>query len=826
MNTWSDHVWHDVRFGLRVLRRSPGFTALALLSIALAVAASTAIFSIVEAVLLRPLPFPEPDRLVRILFNEPHLGLSDIPFSLPELEDLRTRSGVFEQVLPLAGGSVNLAGPTGAERLEFVVSSPDYFAMLGAAPEIGRLFGPQDFARGFAPVAVISDGLWRRSFGADRSIIGRTVRLDNDPYTIVGVVQRGFRHPGATISGNVDAWLTAGFSADPFPTPLRSHHAIAAGIGRLRTGITVEAAQARLGAMATALRAEFPGDYPAAAQWTIQVRPLKESLVGNVRRMLLVLLAAVILIVFVVSLNLANLLLARAIGRQHEIAVRLALGATRGRVVQQLLTESALLAAVGGTAGVMAAFNIIDAITRFVPANLPRLDQVRIDGAVLAFALGMSIATALIFSVAPALQAAKVGIVRAVREGSRGSGDSVRMTRFRDLLVVSELALAVVLMVGAGLLFRTLRELVHENPGFNPTQMVTAQVWLPVPNNPNADPYVGNQRKNTFDRELLRRVRAFPGIESAALTSNLPTTAQTDRRNFDRLVIEDRPNEASEDMHAERIRVTPDYFRVLQAQLVRGRFFTESDDDGRTPVAIVDESTARRFWAGQDPLGRRVRFGPDPAQPWVTVVGVVGDLKQSGLDVDGAPHVYVSLYQNGDRTLGIVMRTSLQSAGLEPEIRGAVRAIDGGVTVFGVASMSDVIDRSLASRRFSANLVSGFAAVALVLAFVGIYGVLSFVVGQRSREIGLRMALGASRSSVLRLFLRRGVMLAAIGIAAGLVVSASTSSILASLVYGIRPRDPLVFLAVPLTLLVIAIVASYVPARRATKIDPMVALRD
>jgi predicted permease len=398
----------------------------------------------------------------------------------------------------------------------------------------------------------------------------------------------------------------------------------------------------------------------------------------------------------------------------------------------------------------------------------------------------------------------------------------------RDALIVSELAFAVVLMVGAGLLLRTLRDLLQENPGFNPTQVVAANLSLPEPNDPKADPYLTVAQQTSFNRELLRRMRAIPGIELAAITSDLPTRdlRLSDAQAIDALAIADRPVESSVDLRAERIRISSDYFKVMQAPLLRGRFFTEGDEDGKQPAVIIDETTARKYWPTRDPLGQRVRFGADPAKPWMTVVGIVKDIKSDGLDIDGIPHTYVPIYQNPNRDLSIVLRTSLPAKVLEPQIRHEIQSIDPGLPAFDVSSMNDVVDRSLASRRFSAELVVGFAAVALLLASIGIYGLLAYMVGQRSREIGLRMILGAPRADILKLVLRKGVVLASVGIVAGVVLSACTASMMASLLYGVRPHDPAVFLVAPLLLLVVALLASYIPAWRATKVDPIVALRE
>ena len=715
--------------------------------------------------------------------------------------------------------------------------SPNYFSMLGATPELGRLFGHQDFALGFAPVVVISDGLWRRSYGADPGVLGRSLRLDNDLYTIVGVLSPGFRHPGPTIPA-VEVWITCGFSGDPFPAPARGLRILPGAIGRLKPGLTVAPAQARLDAMAANLRRDFANDYPPQAKWTVEIVPLQQSLVGKVRPMLVVLMAAVILIVFVVSLNIGSLLLARASGRQQEMAVRAAMGASGGRMIRQMLTESLLLAFIGGIAGLTTAVITLKAVLRFVPANLPRLREVNIDWRVLGFALLISLATGLLFGLAPATHSSKAGLAGTMREGSRGSGYSAKAGRMRDALMVSQLAFAVVLMIGAGLLLETLRDLLRQNPGFNPSQVVTANIYLPNPNNPQLDPYHTLAQQIPFNRELLRRANAIPGVELAAITSNLPAadTINSDAAaygatNHNSLDIEDRPTESSGDLSAEVIRTSPEYFRVIQTPLVEGRFFTEDDENGKLPVAIIDEATARRYWwPDHDPVGRRLRirlrFGQNPVNPWSTVVGVVKNIKHDGLDVDGVPHLYVPLNQFVGRTLSLALRTSLPASTLEAQLRGAIQSVDPGLPVFNVTSMDEVLDASLASRRFSANLVAGFAGGALLLASIGIYGLLTYMVGQRSREIGLRLALGAQRADVLRLVLGKGVVLAGLGIVAGVIFSASTASMMASLLYGVRPYDPAVFLMVPLLLLVVAIAASYIPAWRATKVDPIVALRE
>src|SRR5580658_4451775 len=530
-------LFNDVRYAFRIMRKSPGFTLIIILTLALGIGANTSIFSIVNAVLLRSLPYYDPSRLVKITFNNPGIGLRDIPFSVPELEDLKSRAGVFEDVSVVVSGSTNLTGARQQpERLELLEVSPNYFSMLGAPPQIGRLFGSQDFALGFAEAAVISDGLWRRSYGGDPDVLGKHLQLDNDPYTIVGVLPAGFRHPGKTIARDVEVWVTCGFSGDPYPKPARNVKVAREAIGRLKPGIDVTQAQARLTAMASELRSDFPNNYPPEAKWSIEIQPLQDSLVGNVRPQLLVLMAAVVLVVLIASANIANLLLARASGRQREMALRMALGAGRFRMVRQMLTEALVLSVIAGVAGVLAAKLTLSFIIRFVPASVPRLAEVGVDRTVLLFALLISIFTGIIFGLAPAFQAMKADMTAATREGAQGSGTSAKTFRLRSVLIVSELALTVVLMVGAGLLLRTFWGLIQENPGFNPSRVVTASFYLPVPNDPKMDVYADFSKRTSFFRDVIRRVATIPGIDRAAMTSDLPGARPTTTAA---LVIED-----------------------------------------------------------------------------------------------------------------------------------------------------------------------------------------------------------------------------------------------------------------------------------------------
>lgn len=816
---------HDIRYGMRLLWKSPGFTAVAILTLALGIGANTVIFSVINSVLLRSLPFRNPDRLVKLTFDDPALGLAETPYSVPELEDLKSRTDIFEEVAVVWPVSVNLTGSKQPERLELLGTSPNYFSLLGdVKPARGRLFGPQDFSLGIAEAVVISDGLWHRAYGGDPNVIGKAIRLDNDLYTIVGILPPEFRHPGKTVATDVEIWgESSGYSADPFPKPSRSTRFLPETMARLKPGVTLEEAQAKLDVMAAQIRTQFASDYAPGSSWTVRIHSLQESLVGNVRPILLVLMGAVILIIAITSVNIANLLLARASGRQREVSMRLALGASRGRIIRQMLTESVFLSFIAGVVGILTAYLVLHFVIQFVPFKIPRQSEISIDWLVLGFAMLISLLTAIVFGIAPAIQSAKTDLLLTLREGARGSGYSTKTHRLRGLLIISEMAFTVVLMIGSGLLMRTLLHLLQEDPGFISTKVAVSSIWLPVPNDPKLDPYLGIDRQIPFDRELLRRMSTIPGVEMAAITSDLPGSPPAVSRN---LIIEDLPANSSQKLIAEIIRVSPDYFRVIQTPLVQGRFFSESDQAGGLPVAIIDSTTARQYWPDRDPIGRRFRFGQGANTPWLTIVGVIKDIKHDGLDVNTVPHIYVSVYQQQGRTVSLVLRTALSPALLERRITEEVHKVDPGLPVFAVQSMNEVMERSLAPRRFSAELVGAFAALALLLASVGIYGLLTYLVGQRSQEIGVRIALGAQRGDILRLILGQGALLAGVGVSAGLILAAIAAPSIATMLYGIRVIDPTVFFAAPLLLIIVSFAASYIPARRAAKVNPIVAIRE
>jgi predicted permease len=813
----------DMRFCLRTLRKSPGFTVVVILTLALGIGANTAIFSIVDGVLLRPLPFPKPEQLVKIVENAPGAGLHDFGTSEPELRDLQARGDIFDSVSAVWPVSTDVTGGSHPERIEAVVVSPNYFSLLGAQSQLGRILGPRDKAQGFAEAALISDAFWRRAFGADPNVLGRRIKLDGDAYTIVGVMPPGFRHPGKTVATDTDIWPTAGFAADPFTKPpKRSEHQIVGLIGRLRSGVSLQVAQARLDSLSAQLRAQYPDDYKAGSGFAIQLEPLKDSLTGNLRPLLLTLLGAVGMMLLIGCANVANLLLVRAAGRQREMALRQSLGATRARLVRQTLTESLLLAVAAGLVGVAAAAWSLKLLLYLVPANIPRLAEVTIDARVLIFSLGVSVLTGVLFGLAPALQFSGFDLATYLKESSRGSSSSQRQNRASSALVAAEFAICLILMTGAGLLVHSFWKLIETDPGFNPQSAMVARMWLPVPNDPKQDVYTQKFR-TPFVREVLRRVRELPGISRAAMSTGVPLSQGSPPAP---ITVEGLANRAGDATLADVIGVSPDYFAALGTPLVSGRFFTESDQPGSQAVALVDRATAARYWPGESPLGKRVKLGPvQSTAAWSTVVGVVGNIRHDAIETEGAPHLYFSIYQYSTRTLNVVVRSASDPARLGESLRREIQVVDPNLPVFGISSFSNVVASSLTPHRFSAQLMGAFALLALLLAAIGIYGVLAYFVGQRVREIGVRMALGASAGEVVRLVLLQGMYPILAGTAVGLVGAFACSRLLAQLLYGVSASDPLVYLAVPAFLLLTALLASYIPARRATRIDPLTALR-
>ena len=686
-----------------------------------------------------------------------------------------------------------------------------------ARPQIGRVFGPEDRAPGFAEAALISDGLWRRLFGADPKALGKQIRVDNDLYTIVGVMPAGFRHPGRTVSADVEMWGTAGFVAAPFPiVPQRSQRAIPGAIARLKSGLSLSQAQFQLDNLTATLQREFPGDYRAYAHWRIRIEPLRDGLVSNVRPLLWVLLGAVGLMLLTGCVNIANLLLARASGRERELAIRQALGAARGRIVGQLITESVFLSTIAGVVGVGVAAATLRLLLNLAPAKLPRLNEISIDVRVLLFALLVSLITGVVFGLVPAIESSRPSLT------NRSSGRSVRQNRTSSMLVIGEFAICMILLTGAGLLVRSFWMLTSLNPGFNPQNVLVARIWLPVPNDPATDVYAKVEDRRNFVKEVLRRTSVLPGVTTAAMTTSVPLS--NDINPFP-ITVEDRA-QSSDGLLAELVSVSPEYFTALGTPLLSGRVFQETDQIGAPPVALVDRFTAQRFWPGESAIGKRVKIGgPQSRQPWATIIGIVGDIRHDGIAVDGVPHLYFPIFQRVTKVLGVVLRGSADPSTLSEAVRQAIQAVDPNLPVFGIRTLSEMVQGSVAQQRFSAQLMASFAVLAMLLAAIGIYGVLSYSIGQRSREIGIRMALGARGTEVVWMIVWQGMRLILTGAAVGIVSAFGFSRLLARLLYGVSATDPWVFSTVAVLLIGVALLATYLPARRAIAIDPLLALR-
>lgn len=817
----------DLRYASRLLSKKPGFTALAIITLALGIGGNIATYSVVHAILLNPLPFPHPEQLVRVYDDLRGSNARDVGMSVPEMYDLEKRSAVFQDLAGLVSADADLAGADHPERSELLGTTAGYFTILGAKPQLGSIYTPKEAQPGFTGQVVISDGLWHREFGGSRDVIGKQIRLDNDLYSIIGVMPPGFRHPGRTLESDVDEWASCGMAANPFPDPpQRATRIIPGAVARLRPGITLAQAQAQLDAFVAHLRQEYPNDYPAAEGWSVRLVPLQEDLVGNVRTELVVLFGAVAFVLLIACVNLATFLLAKSASRHREMAIRLALGAGRIRLTRQLLTESLLLAMIAGVLALLVVVWLKGSLLAFAPANLPRLNEVSISGPVLLFAFLISLLTGVLFGLVPALQADNSSQVEALREGSRGSGSSAHHTKLSRILVASEIALSLVLLIGAGLLVRSFQHLLATNPGFDPHNLVTAQIWLAVPNDPKTDPYFTVEKRAAFNREVLRRLRALPQVEAVSVNagSSLPMGNQ---RFQNRFTLEGLVAESDRAPVAEFAAVDPDYFPVIHTPLLAGRFFTDADDEKSQPVAIIDESLARRYFPGQDSLGKRIKIGGVQSKnPWVTIVGVVANIKSAGLDSSAVPHIYLPNYQRPSYAMAVYLRTKSAPASLAAAIREIVQSVDPNVPVFAVRTMEDVVARSTAQRRFAMQIVGVFAVIALLLAGVGIYGVMAYSVSRRTHEIGIRMALGAQRTDVLRLTLAEGGRLVVFGLASGLIGAVVLTRFLRSLLFAVAPTDLFTFATVSVLLCAVALLACYVPALRATRVNPLVALRD
>jgi predicted permease len=817
-----------------MLRKSPGFSFIAIATMALGIGATTAIYSVIDSTLLHPLPYPNPTELIRIQDDLPGTDAQDVGMSIPELRDLQA-SGIFQSIsITGRGANVNLTGGARPERLLFKGVMPSYFAILGVGAQLGRVFDPRDATPGFNLEVVLSDGLWRRQFGADPNIIGKTLRLDNDPYQVVGVMPRGFRDQGSSgRERNPELWLGAGYSGLPFEHPRRDLRLRRAVIARLQPGLSVASAQAHLDTLVDSLKKQYPADYPPEAKWTVRLIPLSESVVGNVRQSLVLLFGAVGLVLMISCVNLANLLLARASSRGREIAVRQAVGAPRTRLVRQLLIESLLLFFLGGIAGFAILFSAQHLLLRLVPDSLPQASDISIGWGVLLFALAVSIVAGTIFGLAPAWLTSRVDLIATLREG-RGSKGSRERSRARQILVISELALSLVLMVSAGLLLRSFWDLYKVQPGFNPDRVMSVRTWLPGPNDPSTDPYRTAAQQAVLMREILRRSRSIPGVEEAAVgdVDALPLGHLDGDLEPLLLVREGHDTRGNQPPVVGGSIVSPEYFHLLSIPLVRGRLFTDQDVDGTPEVAVVNQTAARTYWPNEDAVGKRVRLGQSgwtsndgSAQRaakagWTTIVGVIADARTETLTDAVAPEIYRSVYQRPFKGVAILLRGQLNPGTIAAQVREQVQAVDSTLPVFQAETLNEVLSDSLSVRRFSMEMVAFFAATALLLAGLGIYGTISYVANEQRREFAIRLALGAQRTDILKMVLRGGFGLAAAGAALGLVGSLIVSHSMASLLYGVSPTDVPTFAAVTLVLTAVALAASYIPALRATRLDP------
>ena len=801
----------DLRYGLRMLWKSPAFTSIAVLALALGIGANSAIFSVVNTVLLRPLPYKNPDQLMMVWEDATQQGF---PFNTPSpanFLDWRQQNTVFESMAAMAQRSFNLTGAGEPERFDGRRVSANLFALLGVQPVVGRSFLPEEDQPG-SRVVILSEGVWKRRFGGDPAILGRPISLDGESYSVVGVMPASVDMP--TIEGWQDQlWVPIAFDSEE--AAMRGNHYLEV-IARLKSGVTQEQAQAEMTTIARRLEQQYPESNTNVG---IRLKALHDQKVGNIKPALLVLLAAVGFVLLIACANVANLLLARAAARQKEIALRLAVGASRSRLMRQFLTESVLLALIGGAFGLMLSVVGLGILKTFMPASIAQAQEIGIDPKVLLFTGLVSLVTGLIFGLAPATQASHFNLNDTLKEGGRDSGASRKGNRIRNVLVISEVAVSFILLIGAGLLISSFLNLLKLDPGYRAENLLTAKIMLPE------NKYPDTAKRVAFFQELLRRVQALPGVESAAAGSNLPLTYHGDSMPIGVEGIPDPPPGQTPDVIYRT--VSPGYFNTMGIRIVQGRDFTPQDRLESVRVAVISEKTARHYWPGESPIGKRLKPGSTTAQgPWREVVGVVEDVRQNDFAAEPKMQMYFSYEQVVTLTPNaLVVRTKVDPLSLATAVRDAVLAIDKDQPVSNIRSMEEIVSTAVARQRFSTMLLGIFAVLALVLAAVGIYGVMSYTVAQRTREIGIRIALGAQRGDVLKMTVMQGMKLVVLGVAIGLVAAVVLTRVMASLLFGISATDPLTFISISAVLLAVAVVASYIPALRATRVDPMVALR-
>jgi len=814
-------LWQDLRYGARMLLKNPGFTLVAVTTLSLGIGANSAIFSVVNSVLLRELPYREPRRLVMVWSDRPQLqartGMTEGPVSAADFTDWRDQNQSFEQIAALHSQSLNITGAGEPKFVGGVRASASLFALLGVEARHGRVFLPEEDRAGANRVVILSDRLWVRGFGADPKIIGQTISLNNEPYTVVGVMPPDFQFPRK-------ADLPAGFQ---FPrevdlyTPLaltpeqrnnRGRHYLSV-IARLKPQTGFEQARAEMEGIAERLKQQYPNTNRDKG---VRLVAFHQQVVGKARPALLALLGAVGFVLLIACANIANLLLARGAARQKELAIRAALGAGRLRVIRQLLTESLLLAASAGALALLLAVWGVDLLRAIIPNNLPRADEIGVDVRVFGFTLVVSLGAGILFGLIPALQASRTDLNETLKEGGRSSGGGGH-NRFRGLLVISEIALALLLLVGAGLLARSFVRLMSVDPGLDPRNVLTMDIMLP------RGKYQPPQQA-AFFQQLLERLRALPGVQSAGAVYPLPLSGAEEGMGFG---IEGRPPATpGERRNAGPRWVSPDYFKALKIQLLKGRVFTESDGAEAPLVLVINEAMARQYWPNEDPIGGRVAFNGLGNQPiWREIVGVVKDVRHTALDTESKPQMYFPFTQFPSPFMTLVARTDGDPLSLVAAARSQVQAIDRDQPISNIHTMEELLAKSVSQRRFNLLLLAIFAGVALLLAVVGIYGVMSYSVEQRTHEIGVRMALGGGAADVLRLLLGQGMKLVAIGVAIGLAAAFGLTRLISALLFDVRATDPVTFVTLALLLTVVALLACYIPARRATKVDPIVALR-
>jgi putative ABC transport system permease protein len=796
----------DLRYGLRMLLRSRGVTAVAVLALALGIGANTAIFSLVEVVLLRPLPFRDADRLTMVWENNLQRGIQEFTISAPTFLDYRSQSGVFEGMVAFEAASFALTGRGEPERIRGLRVTTGFLPLLGVRPARGRDFLPAEMRPGGEGVIIVSHGLWVRRFGSDPNLLGQALTLDGKSFTVSGIMAPGFEFPERT----VEFWMPLVFTAQDMS--FRGYHHLSV-IARLKADVPLEQAWAEMNGLAGRLAQQHP---VTNRGWGVTLVPLRDQQVREVRLALLIMFGAVGFVLLIACASIANLLLARNAAREREIAIRAALGAGRLRLVRQLLAESVLLALLGGGAGLFLTPWLTRLLLAISPEDLVLPQQIGIHAGVLGFTLAVSLVTGLVFGVIPAVQASRTNLNESLKEGGRSATEGFRRHRIRSGLVILEVALALVLLVGAGLMTRSFLRLQAVDPGFRADHVLTVRLSL------SESKYSEDRQRAAFFRDLLERVETLPGVQTVAVTNCLPLVS-----DFVRLFeIEGRPAPGPGEAPAASFRaVTPGYFRAMGVAVRRGRHFSEQDGAESAGVAIVNEDLTRRYWPKEDPIGKRVHLGKLDRMGWRTIVGVVSDVRHRALDTPALGELYVPYSQWPQAATTLVVRTTWEPVQMAGAIRAEVRAVDRDQPIGEIRTMERVVSESVAPRRAVVTLLGVFASLALILAAVGIYGVIAFSVVERTHEIGIRMALGAQRSDVLRMVVEQGLVLALVGVAIGAVASLVLTRVLSSLLYGVSATDPWTFLGVSLLLTVVAVLASYLPARHATKVDPLVALR-